>query len=116
MKLCFKEILISLWSNLEVTVQAGFSEGQDLEEGQRDTVECHGEASWGTPNKIFSFPMSNHVFDAWLSRYLSLLIAPFPLPHLLPFYHPMSKLKSTMSNNELYMYTRIICKELEETH
>ena len=45
MKLCLKEILISLWSNLEVTVQSGFSEGQDLEEGQRDTVECHGEVS-----------------------------------------------------------------------
>ena len=45
MKLCLKEILISLWSNLEVTVQGGFSESHDPEEGQRDTVECHGEVS-----------------------------------------------------------------------
>ena len=45
MKLCLKEILISLWSNLEVTVQGGFSEGQDLEGGQRNTAECRGEVS-----------------------------------------------------------------------
>lgn len=41
MELCLKEILISLWSNLVVTVQGGFSEGQDLKGGQRDTMECH---------------------------------------------------------------------------
>ena len=46
----------------------------------------------------------------------TLLIAPFPLPPLSPFYHLISKLKNTMSNNEFYMYTWIIRKELEETH
>lgn len=45
MKLDFKEILTSHWSNLAVTVQGGFSDGQDRKGSQKDTTEGHEEVS-----------------------------------------------------------------------